>query len=233
MFKPSARYYDLIYSWKNYEEEVVKLHSLIQAKNPGARTLLDVACGTGRHLELLRQDYQVEGVDLEADLLELAGNRLPGISLHRADMRDFDLGRQFDAVTCLFSSIGYARDVNGLERAVGRMASHLAPNGVLVVEPWILPERFEPGHIHALFVDEPEIKIVRMNTGEVEGRLSILTFHYLVGTPKTVEHFTERHEMGLFEHEEYVTAFEKAGLEVSHDPEGLMGRGLYVGRRPA
>jgi hypothetical protein len=59
-----------------------------------------------------------------------------------------------------------------------------------------------------------------------------MTFHYLVATPDGVEHFTEDHVVGMFRHEQYVEAFRAAGLEVDHDPEGLMGRGLYVGVRP-
>ncbi|MDQ3459530.1 MAG: hypothetical protein M3498_09575 [Deinococcota bacterium] len=44
---------------------------------------------------------------------------------------------------------------------------------------------------------------------------------------------SELHELGLFSHEDYLRAFHEAGLEVRHDPEGLMGRGLSLGRRPA
>lgn len=88
-----------------------------------------------------------------------------------------------------------------------------------------------PGHVAALFVDEPELKIARMNTGQVRGRTSMIHFHYLVGTREGVEHFTELHELGMFTHEEHVRAFERTGLGVEHDPEGLMGRGLYIGTR--
>jgi hypothetical protein len=68
-----------------------------------------------------------------------------------------------------------------------------------------------------------------MSISETEDRLSFLVFHYMVGTPQGIEYFTERHELGLFTHEEYLEAFRKAGLEIIHDPEGLDGRGLYIG----
>ena len=50
-----------------------------------------------------------------------------------------------------------------------------------------------------------------------------------MGTPEGVEYFTEFHEMGLFTNDQYRAAFRDAGLTVRHDPDGLMGRGLYIG----
>ena len=147
-------------------------------------------------------------------------------------MVELDIGRPFDAVTCLFSSIGYVKTDGNLRRAIGAMARHLEAGGVLVVEPWLPPEGFTPGHIGAVFRDEPEMKIARMNSSVVEGNVSIMDFHYLVGTADGVEYFTELHELGLFTHDQYVEAFTAAGLRVEYDAEGLMGRGLYIGVKP-
>jgi hypothetical protein len=52
--------------------------------------------------------------------------------------------------------------------------------------------------------------------------------HYLVATADGIEHFVEHHELHLFTDDEMRTAFEAAGLRVEHDPEGLIGRGLWI-----
>jgi SAM-dependent methyltransferase len=229
VFRRSARLYDAVYaSIRDYPREAAELDRLIQERRPGARTLLDVACGTGAHLEHLT-GYEVEGLDLDPEMLAVARERLPNVPLHEGDMADFDLGKRFDAVVCMFSSIGYVRTAERLRSAVASMARHLEPGGVLVVEPWLSPEVWVDRHVGAVFVDQPELKIARMNVGEREGNLSIFEFEYLVGTPNGLERFNERHELGLFTVEQYLEAFRAAGLEVDHDPEGPMGRGLYIG----
>ena len=230
MFSRSARLYDAVYaSIRDYPREAAGLDRLIQERRPGARTLLDVACGTGAHLEHLAGHYEVEGVDLDPEMLSVARERLPDATFHEADMASFDLGKRFDAVVCMFSSIGYVKTEERLEQAVASMARHLEPSGVLVVEPWLSPEAWNDRHVGAVFVDEPELKLARINIPQREGDVSIVDFNYLVGTPDGVEHFTERHELGLFTIEQQLAAFRAADLEAEHDPEGPMRRGLYIG----
>ena len=125
----------------------VKLRDIVRRVTPAASTLLDVACGTGRHLEFLQQHFQVEGLDLSPDMLEVARARCPGVPFHEGSFVDFHLGRLFDAVTCLFGSIGYAGTPDGLHQAIGSMARHLKPGGVLIVEPWLMPPAFVPGRL--------------------------------------------------------------------------------------
>lgn len=191
MLSGSEKYYDEIYSsmGKDYAAEADKIHEFIRKyKQSDGNTLLDVACGTGTHAGLLGKHYNVTGIDINSDMLKVARKKNPGIRFLLGDMRDTDLNRQFDVVTCLFSAIGYMRTKADLQKAVKSM-SHSSK----------------------------------------KGRISLLEFEYLIGTSRRIEHMAEHHEFGLFTHDEYMSAFKQAGLSVTHDPEGVDGRGLYIG----
>jgi SAM-dependent methyltransferase len=232
MFSRSQRYYDAIYSGKDYAQEAAYVKRLIaEHKRSDGNTLLDVACGTGGHVPYLRDDFAYEGLDLDPDMLTLARQRFPDVVFHQGDMVDFALGRQFDVVTCLFSSIGYTRTAPRLQQAIATMAGHLRPGGVLLVGAFLTPQEWIPGHPHAMFVDQPDLKLARLNVSgvAVAGNVAVLDFHYLVATLEGVEHFIERHELGLFTENEYRTAFLQAGLAVLHDTGWLGGRGMYIG----
>jgi SAM-dependent methyltransferase len=231
VFTRSASFYDALYAFKDYAAAAGQLHDLIGRLAPGARSLLDVGCGTGRHLEELGRWYAVEGLDIDPQMVTVARGRLPGVPVHQADMSDFDLARQFDVVTCLFSAIAYVRTPDRLGASLISMARHLRPGGLLLMEPWVSPDRYTLGRVTANFVDEPELKIAWMYTSEIEGHVSVFDINYLIGTPSGIEHFTERHEMGLFTEQEYMGAIEAAGLEATYSPEGPFGRGLYLGIR--
>jgi len=235
VFRRTADVYDAVYRaiGKDYAAEAGYFHGLIAAhKQSEGNDLLDVACGTGAHLEHFSTWYRCRGLELDPDMVELARTRVPGVPIHAGDMVEFDLADRFDAVTCLFSSIGYAGNLPRLERAVESMALHLKPGGVLIVEPWFTPEVFIDGHLGSVFLDEPGLKIARMSVARRVGALSIFEFEYLIGTPGGIRRETELHELGLFTDVQYRDAFRRAGLDVHREDGGPMGRGVYRGMRP-
>ncbi len=229
MYTKSAKYYDDIYGFRDYVGGAAAITTMIRENDPGARTLLDVACGTGKHFELWRDDFVVEGLDLSADLLHTARARCPGIPFHETDMIDFELAERFDVVTCLFSAIVYVRTLDNARRSIACMARHLAPNGLLILEPWFTPETFWLRHLVANVVDQPDLKISWMYVGERRGALSLLDINFQIGTPAGISQFRELHEMGLFTNDEYVGAFQASGLHVKHRLDEIFSRGLYIG----
>jgi ubiquinone/menaquinone biosynthesis C-methylase UbiE len=232
MFTESAAFYDVLYAFLDYDGAVRAIRERLDAHAPQARTLLDVGCGTGRHLGLLRERYEVEGLDINATMLELARARCPGVPFHEADMADFSLDGRFDAITCMFSAIGYVRTEERMRGAIGSMRRHLNPGGVLVIEPWFTPDAYWTGTITSNYAEQDDLKIAWMYTSEREGDLSVLDMHYVVGRPSGIETLHERQELGLFTESQQLEALRDVGLEARHESEGPLGRGLYVAWDP-
>jgi SAM-dependent methyltransferase len=235
VFSEAPELYDSIYgAFKDYDSEARQIAELLRELAPNAHTVLDVACGTGEHALRLSSvhGFAVAGLDIEPTFVELARAKVPEAEFRTGDMADFELGRQFDVIVCLFSSIGYLTDPERVEAAARSFHRHLTPGGVAVVEPWFSPEGWTPGRVYVHTAEGDAGHVVRMSHSTVEGRISKLEFHYLIGTPEGIEHRIEHHELGLFTTGELTGAFRRAGFtSVRHDPKGLTGRGLLIARR--
>ena len=87
MYIKTPQFYDAIYSFKDYCEEAQRLVAFITKHLlSGGNRLLDVACGTGHHIQYLMEHFNSEGIDLSQEMLEIARQRTPGIPYHHADM---------------------------------------------------------------------------------------------------------------------------------------------------
>jgi SAM-dependent methyltransferase len=232
MFDVSAEFYDLIYAtFKDYRTEASRIASLLRRLNPECTALLDVACGTGEHARLLADaGFIVDGLDLDAAFVRIAQQKHPSGRFFEADMAEFRLPYRYDAVMCLFSSIGYLRTLDRVIGALTCFRQHLAPGGVIVVEPWFAPGVLEHGRVAENTGEADGIRVTRSSRVEVAGRLSRLRFDYEITDGSGTRCAREVHELGLFTTPELLEAFQQAGLEANYDPNGLADRGLYVAR---
>ncbi len=234
VFTKSQAFYEAIYDarGKDYAAEAAWLHATITAANPRAKRLLDVACGTGAHLRYLRRHFAVAGVDADPAMIAIARERLgDDVPLHVARMEALAVEQPFDVVICLFGSIGYVADEAELHATIARFAAAVGPGGLVIVEPWVMLEDYRENTLDASFVDQPHLKIARISTNERYGRTAVVRFDYLVGEPTGVSSFGETHKLQLFTDDEYLAAFEAAGLKARNERSDLFYRGLYVATR--
>jgi SAM-dependent methyltransferase len=235
MFTATAAFYDAIYAamGKDYAREAEALVAQIRRVRPNAATLLDVGCGTGAHLEqFAKHGFACRGVDKDHKMAALARARCPEIAIEPGDMLDFALPERYDVVTCLFASIAYSRTADRLAAAVANIAAHLGEGGILLIEPFIARDQWQVGNLHAVYVDQPDLKIARMNVSKQLGAIAIIDFHYMIATKRAgVERLFERHELGLFTEDDYRKAFAAAGLQFDALEEPAFPRGLYLGTK--
>ena len=234
MFSRTPELYDLIYGpIKDYAAEAGRIAALLHDRVPAARRILDVGCGTGEHARRLQSEhgYAVDGLDIEPGFVRLAQAKLPTSRVWVGDMADFDVPARYEVILCLFSSIGYVRTLDRVTATLRCFRRHLEPEGLILVEPWFTPDHWTPGRVYVQATEANDVHVVRMSHSTVEGRVSKLVFHYLVGDAGGIRSEVESHELGLFTQEEMTACFEAAGLpDVSFDEDGLTGRGLYAAR---
>ena len=232
MFSASAEYYDLIYStFKDYPAEARNIAALLRKLHPQCRSVLDVACGTAEHAKLLAADgFEVDGLDLDPAFVRIARQKHPAGRFFEADMSDFHLPHRYDAVLCLFSSIGYLKTLERVTAALRSFRGHLAEGGIVMVEPWFPPGVLKAGQLSIKTGEADGVRVRRTSRVEVEDRMSRILFDYEIDDHGATRQASEVHELGIFTTEEMMSAFQAAGLNATHDPKGLTDRGMFVAR---
>lgn len=141
-----AELYDIFYADKPYADEAAFMHQLLQQYSTGTtHRLLELACGTGTHaLELEKFGYDIIGTDYSEDMLTCARSKALACSskvkFQLQDMRSLNLeDRPFDAVVCLFDSIGYVASNAAIIQVLQGIYRHLRSNGLFIFEFWHAP----------------------------------------------------------------------------------------------
>ena len=225
-----AEYYDHLYSFKDYESEVHKIRELVQQYNRSSgNTLLDVACGTGGHIEFLRKYFDITGVDLNKEMLQIAKKRFSDVEFVCSNITSIDLGKEFDVITCLFGSINYLLSDDELESTIHSFSKHTRPGGVVIIEPMFTKETVRPGSMGVSCVDLPDAKLARVGTSTIEGDIVHLNFHFLLTTGEQVEHFVDPSPMKVLDKRSVESIMKDNGFMVDFITPGLSKEGLFIG----
>ncbi|MBV8461787.1 MAG: class I SAM-dependent methyltransferase [Acidimicrobiales bacterium] len=138
-----ARFYDAIMDDPTPRADRVRV--LVERYHPDARSVLELACGTGSILERLATFPERTGLDISPEMLAEARAKLPDVVLVEGDMRDFRLDRRFDVVVCVFDSINHLLDFADWESTFAAVADHLEPGGLFVFDVNTVGELFRIG----------------------------------------------------------------------------------------
>jgi len=127
-YDPFARLYNRHWGADYWIEAAPIVERLLLSRIPDGAAVLDVCCGTGQFTEQIRRrGYEVAGMDSSEEMLRYARQNAPGVKLTTADVREFSLGRTFDAAFCIYESLNHVPDTEGLKMAFACIRRHLKP----------------------------------------------------------------------------------------------------------
>jgi cyclopropane fatty-acyl-phospholipid synthase-like methyltransferase len=138
----NSPYYHILYQHRDDREaELFIDHLYTHLKITKEHSILDLACGAGRHsIYMASKENRVIGIDLasnsieEAKLKALEKGSSQKVQFQVEDMRHFELNTQFDFIFNLFTSFGYFETKAENEAVLKCAKNHLNENGILVID---------------------------------------------------------------------------------------------------
>ncbi|RII25023.1 MAG: SAM-dependent methyltransferase [Geobacter sp.] len=237
IFGAYSRYYNLLYKDKDYPREAEYVHSLIRKHQAGAKSILDLGCGTGRHDLLLTQvGYEVTGVDQSEAMLAVASSQRsslnpqsPSLNFLQGDIRTVRLSSTFDVVISLFHVMSYQVTTADLQAAFATARAHLKPGGVFIFDCWYGP---------AVLTDRPTVRVKRLEDEVISvtriaepvmhpnGNLVDVNYQVFIRDKASdmVEELRETHRMRYLFLSEIELFSAEMGLNIIESAEWLTGK---------
>jgi SAM-dependent methyltransferase len=232
VFDNYAKYYNLLYSDKNYKAEVDHIHNLIsQYSQRPATKLLDIGCGTGIHAGFLANlGYSITGVDLSPEMVNQAkAKKIPESEFFVANAVDFKCLSGFDVITSLFHVFSYQTANSEAEAMITNVSEHLKEQGLFLFDFWYGPavlnerpsikvKRLDNDEIQVTRIAEPILKI---NDNIVDVNFEVLIYDKAHNHTDIVR---ELHPMRYFFKPEIEFFLQKAGMSILYFKEWLTGK---------
>ncbi len=209
-----AKYYDLIYrdTFATFHEEYAKFAVNAWKKfcESGGRDLLDVACGTGELMKKLRSfGFRVWGLDVSEEMIEVAKKKLHA-KFYLADMRDFELRKSFDVITCVFTSMNYILEKEDFEKTLRNFYRHLKDGGIVVFD-FVEKSAWER-KLGKVSITAPNDELVRFTYLQKEGKCVKSLMVFFFKRKGRLDFETDVHYHGLFSLREVKSFCKKAGF---------------------
>jgi len=204
--------YDDFNASKDYQSEVQNLCSLHYTFNLKDKKVLDVGCGTGKHLKLFSdRGWDIEGVDISASMLEKASERLPEDTPLHLDIND--ASNNHDFVISLFNVVNHLTpDTDALDSFFSSIAKKMNTGGLLIFDLFNYDAMVKsPPVVLTRTITDPDLK-----DGIDENR-ELKIVPYLDGQSLTLDYVVDAHLEHSVDHtiwsfEQLFASLSKAGL---------------------
>lgn len=225
-----AKYYDKIYSEKDYNSESKQILDIIsKTKQSAGRKLLDIACGTGVHISYFKKKYDVIGIDINKNMLSIARKKFPDTQFYEGDMLNFKLATKFDIITCLFNSITYIHTKKKLESMLQNIYKYLNTDGIILVESSIIKNNIKEFKVIRHYKDK-NLTIDRIILAKVTKKYIRAETEYLISEKgNKPQKYIDVHNLRLYKPDEFMYLMKKVGFKVKKFKNKANGYDVFVG----
>jgi len=217
-----AKYYDLLYSDKDYEKECDFIEDIFKTlTSHNVRSIVDVSCGTGGHaIPLAKRGYKVTAFDLSEQMVRIARQKAAGldIDIRVGDMTEFAPSVEYDCCISMFDSIDYLSDYEDIVKAFGNISKMVKRNGLFIFQYWngpaVLTIRPSPKR---KVVKKDDLTVIRYAEPTLMPmEQTVLVDYHIIAMKgnKVIDDFKEQHKLRFFFPLEIRHLLKTAGFEL-------------------
>jgi len=192
---------------------------LREANIQDSSALLDVGCGTGRHLRHREKSYNTFGVDLSVGTAKMADKTTDSTQIIRGDMRQIPLNKYyFSSIICLSNTILYATTQRDLRNVLAEFYRLLDFDGIVIIEV----SRYQPQSrtskktFSIPLMPEDNSSIVGIQIQKIrDGTVSLHNEYIYADQNNVVQRISDVHKLGMFSPEKIMKALSEVGFEVT------------------
>ena len=174
--------------------------------------ILDVCCGTGNVAGLLSaKGYHMTGLDGSKLMLDYAKENAQAVDFIQADARDFNLGRKFHAITCLFDSINHLLNKEDVLKVFKNIYEHLEENGIFVFDVNSLSSSTDVDLSDFSAVEKNEVFISQGSYNSIEKLITYSLTAFIKEDNKWVRYDNKIYER-YYEEELLISMLKQAGF---------------------
>lgn len=134
-----ASVYDIMQYDVDYENWIEQIRAIADKYSIGARSMLELACGTGTiGIGLSKKGLLVEALDISEDMLTVAQSKAfdAGIKMrfYHQDMVSFNTKKKYDVVFCMCDGLNYILDEASVASVFKHVEAHLNPGGLFICD---------------------------------------------------------------------------------------------------
>lgn len=139
IYSEFASVYDVMQYDVDYERWIEEIKNRVTNHNTSARTMLELACGTGTiGIGLSKKGFNVEALDISEDMLTVAQAKAyennVKMKFYHQDMVSFNTKKRYDAVFCMCDGMNYVLKSSDLSKVFENIYKHLNENGILIFD---------------------------------------------------------------------------------------------------
>ena len=230
MYKNFSKVYDLMMEYADYDGWKEIIEEKIERYGNSPKTILDLGCGTGEVLIRLTSKYEMTGVDISKEMVDIAKAKTDAASFYVQDMRELNLEQKYDVVISLFDTVNHLISLKGLKKTFQSVWNNLNDEGIYifdVVTRNLMDEMFPGGN----FIDDRgEIMIIWEHEYDEEEEIDYVDTTFFVKQENGMfKKITEEYVKKIFTVDEIINTAKEVGFQTVEVEEnhGLAGERIF------